>query len=419
MEPPRRWITHDGLEDLLDLLALERELFAPVRVEGELVFRRVRSSVEIARDYVNTLVPPRDLFLPTPERLASYQIEDGVPRLMSEGDDEFPERVLFGVRSCDVAGFAYLERFLSGEPFGRPDTADGPFLRRREAATVISVVCQEPGPTCMCVCCKGGPALESRYDWQLTALPMGWLVEIGSARGRRLAEAVPGVLRDPPGSALAEKEERVRAAVARFRDGSPHRVQTMAAARMISTGRLPRSFWDGLGERCMECGGCAFVCPTCSCFNVADVTAAGEAGFADPEGGLVPAAPGGVTLRVPDGAWDRLRLRDNCILAGFVREAGGGYPRWTCGERCVTRFFHKLSQQFHERMGAPGCTGCGRCVETCMSGIGIDRVSELMTETLTGQPARPSPAPRPPRVRPAAGSPGLAGAAGRGGRRAP
>jgi hypothetical protein len=92
-----------------------------------------------------------------------------------------------------------------------------------------------------------------------------------------------------------------------------------------------------------------------------------------------------------------VRLRDNCQLAGFVRQTGGGYPRWTCGERCLTRFFHKLSQQFQERMGAPGCTGCGRCIVTCLGERGIDRVAETMRDALTG-PGRASRAP----LRPAA-----------------
>ena len=391
----RRWL--DRLDPLLERLAADLTLIAPVDVDGDVWFLPVRDPGEIAHDYVNSLVPPKEHLLPTPERLASYTVRGGT--VAFEPDPEPPQpRVIFGIRSCDVAGAAYLERYFSGELFGRKDLADTPFMRRREATTLISVVCRTPGPTCLCVCCKGGPALDKGFDWQLTDLGDGWLVEIGSERGERLAVRYATLLEAPPSTALTRKEAQVRETVARFSASSMHRVPSMAAARMVSTGRLDAAFWRSLGDRCFECGGCAFVCPTCWCFNVADVAGAGEASF--PVDGDAPSAmvPGGVTGEAPDGRWERVRLRDNCQLAGFVRQAGGGYPRSTCGERCVTRFFHKLSQQFERRMGAYGCTGCGRCIVTCLGERGIDRVAEGMRDALTGS-GRASKAPLGPAER--------------------
>ena len=398
------WLRPGALEALLARLASETQLVAPVDVEGEVLFLPVSDPSRICRDYVNSLAPPRDAFLRNPDRLLSYRIDGGVPAL--EDDPAHarpePERVFFGVRSCDVAGLAYLERFLSGAPFDRPDTADAPFMRRREAATVLSVVCQRPGETCMCVCCHGGPSLEKDFDWQLTALDRGWLVEIGSERGEHFAERWGAALEPPPPSAIEERDRRIDEVIARFGEHSPHRVPTMAASRMVSAGLLGEGVWNIVGERCFECGGCAFVCPTCSCFNVADVNPAGEAEFESPAPGFSPAVPGGITDDIRDGNWERVRVRDCCMLAGFVRQAGGGYPRWTCGERCVTRFFHKLSQQFHARMGALGCTGCGRCVQVCLGEEGIDRIAEAMREVMVGE--RDAGA-RYPRTAPALGIP--------------
>ena len=168
-----------------------------------------------------------------------------------------------------------------------------------------------------------------------------------------------------------------------------HRVPTMAATRVVSAGKVPDPFWKIVGDRCFECGGCAFVCPTCWCFNVADVAGPGEAPFSEEAEGLRPLAPGGALETRADGSWERVRVRDCCNLAGFIRQAGGGYPRLTCGERCLTRFFHKLSQQFFERMDGMGCTGCGRCVQTCLGEEGIDAVAEGLRVVLTG-PGRAS-----------------------------
>jgi ferredoxin len=392
VNPALRWLTRDGLDRLIARLARDVELIAPVLVEGEVLFLPVENPAEICRDYVNSHVPPKEYFMPARDPLLAYRIEGGAPALEGGDQEPLPERVLFGIRSCDVAGIAYLETYFSGAMFARPDLADGPFMRRRAATTLISVVCRTAGPTCMCVCCKGGPALEAGYDWQLTELAAGFLVEIGSERGARLAARYADALGAAPEGALREKQARVEETVARFAEHSMHRVPTMAATRMVSAGLLEERFWEIVGDRCMECGGCAYVCPTCWCFNVADVRGAGEAGFEEPVNGMRPASPGGATGPVPDGRWARVRHRDCCMLAGFVRQAGGSYPRLTCGERCLTRFFHKLSQQFHERLDAPGCSGCGRCIVACLGEEGIDAVAEGMRVVLTG-PGRASTSP--------------------------
>jgi len=378
--PGPYWTSGAALDAMLDELGSTGILVAPVRVDGEVVFRRVRAAHEISRDHINTLVPPKRFFLPSPELLVRYRLEDGRPAL-EDGTEEPPELVLFGVRSCDVAGLDYLARFYSGRSLGHPETADGPFLARRARATVLSVVCDSVGETCMCVCCRGGPALDGGYDWQLTAVRRGWLIEVGSGRGQALLERFRGRVRNAPPEAIRDKHEQVRRTVAEFHRTSTRRVQSMAAGRLVSRGQLPAAFWEDVGEHCLECGGCSHVCPTCSCFTVADLPAMGEGRLWPAEEGE-PAVPGGPVSAPADGTYERVRLRDSCIEAGFIRQAGGGYPRAVRGERCRTRFFHKLSWQFVDRTGTLGCTGCGRCAIVCLGGQSIDRVSARMTSQL-------------------------------------
>ncbi|MCS7264366.1 MAG: 4Fe-4S dicluster domain-containing protein [Armatimonadetes bacterium] len=384
----QRWVSAENLKAILAELAQDGQLIAPVKIGDEVIFRKVSDVDKICADteYVNSFVPPKDFFLPARQRLLRYELEDGVKSVEPEVE-EIPEQVIFGIRSCDVAGIEYLTKFLSGEMFGRPDLADGLFMKRREKLTILSVVCQQPAETCMCVCCEGGPALESGFDWQLTRLMDGWLVEVGSEKGKMLVERFRQRLPLASEEAIAEKEERVKRVVANFHEFSPHRVQTMAASRMLSKGRLEHKFWQRIGERCIECGGCAFICPTCYCANIADLPVDGETMNGE-QSNLVPLVPGAPSEVPMKGAWERIRCRDCCMLAGYVRHAGGIYPRRTTGERCLTRFFHKLSWQFHFRMGRLGCTGCGRCIVTCMGNIGISQVAEEMVEALTNVPAK-------------------------------
>lgn len=361
MSVSRWWIDRPALDAILDEVARSATLVAPVRTHGEVVFQRVTGASGICRDYTNSLVPPKRWLLPAVERLARFRVANGDVTLEEPPTGEDGEVVLFGVRSCDAAGFNYLTRFLSGEMLGRPDTADGPFLARRNAVTVLSVTCRRPGSTCMCICCKGGPSLEDGFDWQLTEHPRGWYVEVEGERGERLAARFAARMRPATDAETAEQGRHLKAVVETFHQHSSHKVRTMMTGRMVSQGRMPREFWQEIGAHCVECGGCAFVCPTCYCFNVADV--------ADHDADEGAGA-----------AYDRVRLRDSCQLAGFIRQAGASYPRPTCGERCQTRFFHKFSWQFVDRMQALGCTGCGRCTQVCLGGIGIDTVSDAILQ---------------------------------------
>src|SRR5674536_168654 len=63
-------------------------------------------------------------------------------------------------------------------------------------------------------------------------------------------------------------------------------------------GNADEKIWDSFGQKCITCGGCAFVCPTCTCFNVYDHQSS-------PGNGL------------------RARTWDACLYGGFTREASG------------------------------------------------------------------------------------------------
>jgi NAD-dependent dihydropyrimidine dehydrogenase PreA subunit len=118
--------------------------------------------------------------------------------------------------------------------------------------------------------------------------------------------------------------------------------------RRISTGRVGAPFWEAMGDWCLECGACTFLCPVCYCFSVAD--------------------------RPQDGGFVRCRLWDSCQLAAFTLEASGHNPRARRAERVKRRYFHKVSAQYYLRDGEVGCVGCGRCVKACLGAGDMPKV---------------------------------------------
>ncbi len=378
-EQVNMWISRTNLMEILTRWSQDGMLIAPKRAGGEVFFAPIDNVEEICWDYVNSLISPKQFLLPEGETLLSYERTDEGEWVINTPNLDVPEKIVFGIRSCDVAGIAYLDQFLLGRMFDRKIPPDPLYKRRRERLTLISVVCQKPGSTCMCVCCDGGPALKAGYDWQLTELSEGWLVEVGTEKGWALMETVKALVEPAETEAVTEKEERLAKVIENFQHYSPHhRVPTMAASRGVSRSLVKEPFWDLIGARCVECGGCSYLCPTCFCFNCVDL-------LTDPDGStgqeepFCPLAPG----QGAGTCYKRVRFRDNCILEGFVRQAGGIYPRRNTGERCRNRFFHKLSWQFFQRMHRLGCTGCGRCVKTCLGEIGMSQVATEITDALT------------------------------------
>ena len=106
--------------------------------------------------------------------------------------------------------------------------------------------------------------------------------------------------------------------------------------------------WDTIGAKCLCCGSCSTVCPTCSCFNVAD-----EVG----EGGVAR----------------RRRTWDSCLFRDYATVAGGHSFRSDRSERIRTRYYHK-QEAFVREFGMPSCVGCGRCIDNCPTGINVVEV---------------------------------------------
>lgn len=329
-QAPAYMIEHTSLPAWVEGLLAQAQVIAPRATQAQEVgYDIVESADQVAWGYGSSFVPLKRFLFPQTERLFRWRQAGGALRL--EPTYDLRERIFLAARPCDVSGVLFLDRVFSR------DREDVYYLTRRDRATLIALTCEQPGENCFCVCAHAGPFLEAGYDLQLTRLGERYLVEVGSEKGASLIRRSQWLFAPAPEEALRERHQLAREAEVRFGE---EKAYFAAALRKVTFDRVSDALWQQMGDLCLSCGACAFVCPTCSCFTTAD------------SGGR------------DEGARDR--LWDSCSYQAYTLEASGHNPRALRMHRLKARFFHKLSYQFLRRNGAHGCVGCGRCVTACL-----------------------------------------------------
>jgi ferredoxin len=277
-----------------------------------------------------------------PARVRLWQArraEDGKTMFAEEPPPERPFAFV-GVRPCDLHAIAIQDRvFLEGA------YVDRDYAARRDGAFIVAVNCGTPGGTCFCASMGTGPRAESGFDLALTELLEGghrFVVEVGSERGAEVLRALvsTAATADDVEAALQVTHDAV-AAMGRHVDSFDLRD---VLARNVEHPRFAAT-----AERCLACGNCTLVCPTCFCTSVDDVNV------------------------LQTGAAERWRRWDSCysqdysyIHGGSIRPSGRArYRQW------LTHKFGTWVDQF----GTSGCVGCGRCITWCP--VGIDVTEEL------------------------------------------
>ncbi|MER6083466.1 4Fe-4S dicluster domain-containing protein [Streptomyces sp. NPDC001833] len=280
-------------------------------------------------------------------------------QLALTADPSVPPRYAFlGVRPCDLRAIAVQDRVLTGGAY-----RDTGYEGRRSGALLIVVECTEPGATCFCVSMGTGPAAGPGHDLAMTEVLDGdghrFWIRSGSPEGAAILAELPARPADP------ETRETARAGVAAAADRMG-RTMPEADLRELMAGTLDAPRWDDVAGRCLTCGNCTMVCPTCFCTTTEDVT--------DLTG---------------DHA-ERWRLWDSCFDLDFS-QLHGGPVRTSPRSRYRQWMTHKLGT-WYDQFGSSGCVGCGRCIVWCPVGIDItEEAAALHDWTRSGEPAAESP----------------------------
>jgi sulfhydrogenase subunit beta (sulfur reductase) len=333
-----RVVSAEGLAGLVTDWTKNAAVYAPVKVKGWTEFGRISSLGEADLTQVNTKLSVRGLLFPQCETM--FRFETSRPDKPQEADQPGAQ-VVIGVRPCDAAGIAVLDKFFTGQ--GETDTF---YQRRREKTTVVGLACHAPADTCFCAAVGGSPAGTRGLDLLLADLGGRYLVEPLSGNGEAAVKNSP----EAAAADLAKKKELADLA-------------TAAISQRIDTGRLKHlldsadrhPLWEDLSLACVNCGACTFVCPTCHCFDITDET------------------------RKDRGV--RLRVWDTCQFCLYSLHASGHNPRQTAASRFRNRTMDKFKYTV-DMIGEVSCVGCGRCILECPASIDIRETAETLMSVL-------------------------------------
>ncbi|MCA9610463.1 MAG: 4Fe-4S dicluster domain-containing protein [Myxococcales bacterium] len=355
-----RWLAKGDLEGLLEALRAEgRAVIGPTVADGAIrlapiervddlpigwtdaqgpgTYRLERAGDAVFEGYVIGPDSLKQTFFPSREVLYRAERRPDGKLGFAPVVPAPPRSAVVGVRACDLAAAKIQETMLEGGPY-----ADPRHRARRERALLVAVQCTKPGPLCFCASTGTGPRVDGGADLVLTERAEGFLVEAATDAGRDVLGRLD--------TREATDDERADAEAAL--DSAEH-----AMGRSIDTdglparlfGRLDHPRWKLVADRCLACGNCTSVCPTCFCSTTE-----------------TPSSVDGASS-------EKVRLWDSCFTSEHAYIHGGGFrPR--IEDRYRQWVTHKVGAWVAQR-GTSGCVGCGRCIAWCP--VGIDLTEEL------------------------------------------
>ncbi len=279
------------------------------------------------------LFPPGQLLWQARRQRAGFQI-------IPPAADAF-KFAFIGVHACDLHALAVQDRvFLKGK------YVDPSYQRRRTGALIIAVNCTQACGTGFCASLGTGPKAASGFDLALTEVCEDkehyFLAEVGTPLGAQILGEIP---LKPAGAGEIEAAACLVAKAA-LNQG---RVLDPVGLKELLYRNFEHPRWDQVAARCLSCGNCTLVCPTCFCHTIDDTT------------------------DLTGAEAKRRRWWDSCFTLDFSYLHGGSV-RTSALSRYRQWLTHKLAT-WQDQFGCLGCVGCGRCLTWCP--VAIDFTEEV------------------------------------------
>ncbi|MBT5230340.1 MAG: 4Fe-4S dicluster domain-containing protein [Methylococcales bacterium] len=246
--------------------------------------------------------------------------------------------LVFGIKGCDLAGLNLLDQHFNKDP-----SPDPHYQQRRASLSLIGLNCHRSGANCFCNSTQDGPKIETdTCDALMSELDEGFIFHHSQTdlharlTSLKLSPATPEQLRQ------AEYETQAAAAE------QQKKLPKISSTDLFEQDNHPE--WEKVAERCLSCGNCTAVCPSCFCHTI-------------------EAKPTLSNTSEQTRQWDSCFTTQHSYLHGiYIRpERIHRYRQWLT---------HKFSG-WQAQYGRIGCTGCGRCITYCP--VGIDPSQALQT----------------------------------------
>jgi sulfhydrogenase subunit beta (sulfur reductase) len=328
------------LKKLFNLISAKNRVVGPVEAGRDrngkplFLFSDVQKFRELKLDYTSTRLPAKRYFLPYKEDLAAFRIEgEGWGKSIDYNIDR--PLVFFGLHPCDINALNKLDKVLLQSVYPMPY-----YAAKRINMFIIGIDCL-PQPSCFCRSMGTDTALHG-FDMFITDLDKRYFVEILTDTAYNFLKSI--VTEEP-----SEDDHRdYMKAVAVKNEKFTAKVDTTDLTKILDM-EFHSDEWKQWGDRCLSCGTCASVCPTCYCYGVEE------------------------TIDISLRSAKKTKTLHSCNLIDFAEVAGGHNFRPERHTRLKYRYYHK-HRGFVEAFEESLCVGCGRCGDSCLAGITVPEV---------------------------------------------
>ena len=334
----------EKLADLLAEIVAKFTLIGPKEETGFTEFREIKDPSEINLDYLLSRVPPKSLLFKQTETLFTFtkgkEIKVETPKI------DPGKRIIFGIRPCDARGYDLLNPVFDGRDEG--DYKDPFYVLRKNRSTLIGLSCTEPEVNCFCTSFGDSPTSTKHVDILFTDLGEKYYIEVITEKGEDLINNLSKIFSKATEEDTKAKNKVEKTAVSAI----TRRMNTEGVVEKLG-GMFKHDYWHQVAMRCIGCGICTYLCPTCHCFDIQDESTLKEGG--------------------------RIRVWDSCMNPEYTHHASGHNPRPSRMNRVRNRVYHKFNY-FPRNDGVFGCTGCGRCITYCPVNIDIINIINEVKE---------------------------------------
>jgi formate hydrogenlyase subunit 6/NADH:ubiquinone oxidoreductase subunit I len=333
METTRKLIRKQSLEKLYNQLSANRKVYAPVIAADKRVeYKYNPDFMKVTFEHLRSTLSVKNVVFPKVENLFYYTNSRNESSITDIDLDKIPEVVLWGAHPCDTAAFDTLSSIFCW------DIKDGFFAKRLEKLLVIGLSCHLSDTYCFCTSVGLSPNSTKGSDILLSKLQNGdYHADILTEIGAGIVNSSPELFEQ-----VSDEKELVTEILRKF----DHETVTSKLE-----GAFENPYWVENSLRCIGCGACAYLCPTCACFDIQDET------------------------RGRNGK--RYRSWDSCGFSLFTLHTSGHNPREVQSQRWRQRIMHKFSYM-PARNESLGCVGCGRCSAGCPVDMNIAEQLEAL-----------------------------------------